>query len=155
MKIFPFLMLLATMVHNTYAATQYREFTSKEGKSIQGAVKAYDARTKTVTIERDDKRTSKVPISALSETDQAYILEWDTAKGFLSESLLRISCDKKRINQRKEKEWRDISFVGGGSEKKLLKETTFEEIAYNVQFRNVSKSELVDFCGWRHVPLLS
>lgn len=144
MKRFLLLVFFAAMVCNSRATTQYREFTSADGKTIRGAVKAYDARTKTVTIEREDKRTSTAPISALSESDQAYILEWDAAKGFLSDSLLRVSCDKKRISQRKEKEWRDVSFVGGGSEKTLLKETTFEEIAYEMQFRNMGKAALSD-----------
>jgi len=136
---------LVAMVSGVRAATQYRDFTSAEGKTIRGAIKAYDARTKTVTIERDNRRTSKVPITVFSEVDQAYILEWDASKGFSSASLLKISCDSKVVEEREEKEVGDITYVSGDVEKDFEKTvTTFERIAYEIQFQNMNKSELKD-----------
>ena len=133
---------LAAMVSGVMADTKYRDFTSAEGKTIRGCIQAYDARTKTVTIERDNRRISKVQITVFSEADQAYILEWDSAKGFLSDRLLKITTDKKRMNQRKEKEWGTVRYEGGGSEKELMKETSFESYVYNITLQNMNDSEL-------------
>ena len=133
---------LVSMAFGVRAATKYRDFTSADGKTIRAAVKAYDAKKKIVTIERDNRKTAKVPITVFSEADQAYIMEWDAAKGFSSDRSLKVTCDKKRVDQRKEKEWRDVRFVGGGSEKTLLKETSFESLVFDVQFRNMNKSAL-------------
>ncbi len=145
MKRLVLLICLVAMVSGVNAATQYRDFMSAEGKTIRGAVKAYDARTKMVTIERDNKRRSTVPITVFSEADQTYILEWDASKGFSSESLLKISCDNKQVEQRKEKELEDIHYSDGSVEKNFEKTvTTFERIAFEVKFQNQNKSELKD-----------
>ena len=134
---------LVAMISGVHAATQYRDFTSADGKTIRGAIKAYDASTKTVTIERDNKRTSKVPITIFSEADQTYILEWDASKGFSSKNLLKISCDDKVVEKRKEKELEDIQYTGGDVVKDFEKTvTTFERIAYEFEFQNMGKSEL-------------
>jgi len=134
---------LVAMISGVQAATQYRDFRSAEGKTIRAAVKAYDVCTQTVTIERDNKRTSKVPIAVFSEADQTYILEWDASKGFSSESLLKISCEDKVVEKRKEKEFEDIQYTGGEVVKDFEKTvTTFERIAYDVHFQNMNQSEL-------------
>ena len=136
---------LVAMISGVHAATQYRDFTSADGKTIRGAIKAYDASTKTVTIERDNKRTSKVPITIFSEADQAYILEWDASKGFSSKNLLKISCDDRQIEKRKEEATEDIHYTEGEVLKDfLMTVTTFERIAYEIQFQNMNKSELKD-----------
>lgn len=142
MKRIILLVCLAAMVSEVRAATQYRDFTSAEGKTIRGCIKAYDAQTQTVTIERENRRISKAPIALFCEADQTYILEWDAAKGFMSDNLLKIKCDEKRIGQRKEKDVRDVPFVGGGTEEIQLCETIFEKIAYDIQLRNMNKSAL-------------
>jgi hypothetical protein len=131
------------MVSGVMADTKYRDFTSAEGKTIRGRIQAYDARTKTVTIERDNRRTSKVQLTVFSEADQTYILEWDSAKGFLSCSLLKISCDDKVVENRKEKEIADVRYTGGEIVKDFEKTvTTFERIAFEIEFQNRNKSEL-------------
>lgn len=134
---------LVAMVFGVQAATQYRDFTSAEGKTIRGEIKAYDARRKTVTIKRDNKKTSKVPIAVFSEADQTYILEWDASKGFLSGNLLKISCDDRQLKKRKENETEDIQYRGGDVVTDFIKTvTTFESIAYDIQFQNMNQSEL-------------
>lgn len=133
---------LMAIVSGARAETKYREFESADGKVIRGCIKAYDPAKKMVTIERDNRRTTKVPITIFSEADQAYILEWETAKGFLSEQLLKISCKKKRGERRKEKQVEDVPTVGGGSEEIQLNEITFEKFAYEIQLQNMGKSPL-------------
>ena len=134
---------LTASVFGVRAAAQYRDFTSADGKTIKAAVKAYDAQKKIVTIERDNKRTSKVPITVFSEADQKYILEWDASKGFLSANLLKISCADKVVEKRKEKELEDVNYTGGAVVKDFEKTViTFERIAYDIQFQNMNKYEL-------------
>jgi hypothetical protein len=110
MKYVLMLVFLIGWVFSVPAATEYREFTSTDGKTIRGAIQAFDARTQTVTIEREGKGTSKVPLSIFSEKDQAYVLEWEAAKDFLSSSLLKIQIDDKVVEKRVEKEVEDITY---------------------------------------------
>ena len=145
MKYLVLFVCFLSMVPGSWAVTQYRDFTSADGKTIKATVRAYDAQKKIVTIERDNKRTSKVPITIFSEADQAYILEWDASKGFSSATLLKISCDDKVVEKRKEKELEDIHYTSGVVTKDFEKTvTTFERIAYEIQFQNMNKSELKD-----------
>lgn len=143
MKYLLLLIALAYLAPGVLGSEQYRDFTSADGKTIRGAVKGYDARTKSVTIERDNRKTATVPVSVFSEADQAYILEWDAAKGFLSNSLLKTLCDDRLIERRKEKEISDINYVGGEVITDFEKtETTVECIAYDIQFQNMGNSNL-------------
>ncbi len=139
-----FVCLLST-VACMQAAAQYRDFTSTDGKTIKAALKAYDAQKKIVTIERDNRKTSRVPITVFSKADQAYILEWDASKGFSSASFLKIECDDMVVEKRKEKELEDVLYTGGHIEKDFEKTvTTFERIAFEIQFQNTNNSELKD-----------
>ena len=144
MKRWFILICLLGMVAGVQAATEYREFTSTEGKVIRAAVKAYDPRTKTVTIERDNKRKAKVPIAVFSQADQAYILEWESSKFFYDSSVLKISCDQKRIDQRKEKEWREVPYDDGDVEKTLMNEAVYEKIVYDIVFHSRNEDDLTD-----------
>ena len=133
------------MAFGAHAATKYRDFTSADGKTIKAAIKAYDAQKKIVTIERDNRKTMKVSITVFSEADQTYILEWDASKAFSSSSLLKISCDDKVVEKRKEKELEDITYTSGQVETDFEKTvTTFERIAFEVGFQNQNKFELKD-----------
>ncbi len=143
MKGFILFIGLLLLTVSVQAASKYRDFTSAEGKTIRGLVKSYDAKTKIVTIERDTRKTAKVPLTIFSEADQIYILEWDSAKGFSSKVLLKISCDDKVLEKRKEKEVEDIHYTGGTTVKDFEKTvTTFEKIAYEIEFQNRNDSEL-------------
>ena len=54
------LMVVCTVVH---AAPQYRDFMDTEGRTIRGRIIAFDGKADIVTIERDTKRTAKVPVA--------------------------------------------------------------------------------------------
>lgn len=143
MKSLVFFVLLVTTACSVHADTQYRDFTSADGKTIRGRIRTYNESKKVVTIERDNRRTATVPITVFSESDQAYILEWDASKGFSSKNLLKISCNDKVVEKRKEKELEDIHYTEGDVVKDFEKTvTTFERIAYEIQLQNTNKSEL-------------
>lgn len=125
------------------AEGKYREFTNTEGQTMTGAVVAYDAKTQTVTIERENRRTAKVPISVFVEEDQTYILEWEASKGFLSNSLLKINCSRQRTGDRKEQEFK--TFVYDGSpEELLMKEVLYESTFFEVELYNKNAYDMKD-----------
>ena len=67
-------------------AEKYRDFTDTQGRTIRGRIVAYDATKKIVSFERDNRKTSKVPIGIFSEADQAYLLEWEVLRNFRRDS---------------------------------------------------------------------
>ena len=137
------LFLLVMLGAGVVGAAEYRDFMDTQGRAIRGRVLKYDARSKKVTIERDNKQSTTVPIAIFSEADQNYIIEWNAAKGFTSSSLLKISCNDQQIEKRKEKETQDITYTGGSVEKDFVKTvTTFEKIAFELIFQNMNKTEL-------------
>jgi hypothetical protein len=126
------------MVLSAGAETQYRDFMSAEGQVIRGRVMKYDAKKRAVTIQRDNKKMATVPLSILSKDDQAYILEWEFNKIFLSESSLKIEVKREK---RKDKEESYGSFI---HTKKV------EHAGYKLSIQNKSTSKLknleVQYC---------
>ena len=121
---------LVTAAVGVQAVKQYRDFTDTKGRTIRGRIVAYDAKKKIVTFERDNKRTSKVPITVFSETDQGYVLEWETLKNFATERLFRISAKQKKI---------DNEAKGSKSRSKQIE---VEDTHYEILLENKSASEL-------------
>lgn len=121
MKIKQFLMVLL-LVGFAATGTEYRNFKSADGKTIRGKVVKYDGKRGAVTIERDTKKRATVPIVVFSREDQEYIKEWQTLEAFRSESVLRVECSDKKIEQWKEDE---SAF-----------QRKFEKMVYEVQFNN-------------------
>lgn len=77
-------------------AEDFRVFTSQDGRVIEARLVKVDARSKKVTLERENRKKATVPIGALSETDQTYIKDWVAAQDFLSNSKFRVSIDKRK-----------------------------------------------------------
>ena len=130
------------LVSSVWSATQYRDFKNTEGKVIRGCIKGYDAKTKTVSIERDNKRVSTAPISMFSEADQAYILSWSASEGFTSDRLLKISGEKKRTDQEKVKNYGDVTYSDGSVENELISETFNETYVYELELYSLNASAL-------------
>jgi len=130
MKHLLLMVCLIAVVVGAQGAKKYRDFTSAEGKTIRGAVKAYDARTKTVTIERDNRKTARVPITIFSEADQAYIRDWEALKCFEKESSFKISVKRKKRDNDKE----------SGKTYNIEKDVT--DTHYEILLENKSASEL-------------
>lgn len=72
------ILLLLTLSVATFA-DEYRTFTDKNGRAIKAKIIKVDAQRQKVTMERDTKKKTTVPISAFSEADQKYINEWSPA----------------------------------------------------------------------------
>ena len=114
------------MVVGIQAAKQYRDFTSADGKTISGCIVGYDAAKEIVTFERDNRKTSKVPIGIFCETDQAYIRDWDILNSFATERLFKISIERK-MHENEEK-----------SEKLYNKKITAKDTHYAILLENNS-----------------
>ncbi|MCK5675887.1 MAG: hypothetical protein KAH99_02610 [Verrucomicrobia bacterium] len=93
---------LLAMVSGVHAATQYRDFKSAEGKTIRGRITGYNPLKEVVTIERDNRRTTKVPITIFCETDQIYIREWKIFRCFMTDRYFKISAKRKKSVNKEE-----------------------------------------------------
>jgi hypothetical protein len=78
------------------AERAYRDFKDAQGRTIRGAMVAFDVDKGIVTIELENRRSSRAPVSTFCEEDQAYIRDWKTSRDFLNDSKLRISATRKR-----------------------------------------------------------
>lgn len=102
MKRLLLMVCLVTSVIGAQAAKQYRDFTDTKGRTIRGCIVSYDATTERVKFERDNRKTSKVPITIFSETDQTYIRGWSVLKDFSTERLFKISVNRKKSDNEEE-----------------------------------------------------
>ena len=123
---------LVVVVAGAWAAggKQYRDFTSADGKTIRGCIKAYNPAKKMVTIERDNRKTAKVSITVFSETDQAYIRDWGVLRNFVQGSTFKISARRKRCDN------------DGESDKTHYIEKDVTDTHYEILLENKSVSKL-------------
>jgi len=128
---------LLVMVFGVQAATEYRDFTSADGKTIKAAVKAYDANKKMVTIERDNRKTAKVSITVFSESDQEYIERWNNQNGIRSPSKFTVSCNRQVVKNWTEKMMGTINYSDGSVEHdQVTGKKHFKETGYDIVFAN-------------------
>lgn len=128
---------LSMLVFAAWAGDVYRDFTNTEGQIVRGRVASVDARKQTVRIERDDNAQFNIPLSGLSEADQAYILAWVKAQGFMDKSKFKIHADDKKVDESKEEKTRDVTYTSGDVVKDfLINVISREKIAYEIEFRN-------------------
>lgn len=135
------LLLIVVMVaqaSGVFAIRQYRDFTDTKGRTIRGCVVGYSGKTGVVHFERDNHRTSKVPITVFSEADQTYIREWEFRKYFLSKDKFKISAGRKK------KKDKDDSYSGGTWSRKV------ENMGYEVVLENRAEVPMenlvVEYC---------
>ena len=137
-KISRVLFLLVMVAAGVASAGEYRDFMDTQGRAIRGRILQYDARKSCVTIERDTKKVVTVPLSIFSEKDQAYVLEWEFNKIFLSASKFKIRA--KRV----EKKNKEDSYGGVVQAKKV------ENMGYELVLENCSASTLenlqIEYC---------
>jgi len=119
-RLLPFVFVLM-LVGGTFAGRQYRDFTDIKGRTIRGCVLAFDEHSGTVSFERDNQRTSKVPITIFSEADQDYIKNWCLLRGFRDPSRFKISVKKKNG-----KTWKKTGEIGGVSTKEVRYDIVLE-----------------------------
>ncbi len=126
-----------------WADDVYREFTSADGKPFRGRVLSFDARKGLVKVEAENGKRARVPLSDLSEKDQEYVWEWDTAQHFMDERLFKITCDERIVGESEEEVRRDIEWEIRGTEKNRLMNTICrKKTAYEFEFKNSSPKTL-------------
>jgi hypothetical protein len=117
-------------------------FSLPDGRSLEAEIVDYNAKLNQVELKRTDGKRVKVKASIFVDEDQAYIKEWDAAKAFTSDRLLKISCTDETIEEWKKEEYKDLRDTEGNVENYLMKETMFERVVYTVVFQNTNPSVL-------------
>lgn len=93
----------------------YRQFTDKEGRTINAKIISVDSDKKKVTLERKNKKRATVPINIFSISDQETILAWESNSSSsnnnnsdsikpLTKSEMK-SIGKKYVNEMNSKDW--------------------------------------------------
>jgi hypothetical protein len=130
------ILCLAAVCGRSEAERAYRFFKNTEGQTIRAAVVSYDAAKEVVTIERDNRRTAKVPITVFCEADQTYIRGWEVSRVFDSKAQFKISVNK--IDKRNEEAGRKLNQQSSGVEYEV------EDIHYEILLDNRSAVTLSD-----------
>lgn len=134
---FKYIMILAVLVTMTSGAVEYRDFMSADGKAIRGKILRVDGKKKTVTIERDTRKSATVPIAVFSAEDQSYIKEWMKFEGVRSNSKFKVSCERRTFETWTKEKLGTITYTGGGSETdQVVGKHSFKKIGYDVKIRN-------------------
>lgn len=96
---------LVLAASGAYAAAQYRNFTDTQDRVIRGRVVRFDTTKEIVTIERENRKTAKVPITIFCDDDQDYIRSWGKGNAFESTFNFKVTINrKKESNDRVERE---------------------------------------------------
>lgn len=132
MKGFTLIIFLFVLAFGARAATQYHDFMDTQGRTIRGRVLGFETHSGTVTIERDNKRTAKVPINIFSAEGQQYIRAWEFSKIFLSESSFKISAKRKEVKDEEE------------SYSDMIHAKKVENLGYEITLENRSASKIKD-----------
>jgi hypothetical protein len=136
----PLMLILCLMATGIVAEEEhtYRDFRDTQGRIIRGRAVAFDADRGIVTIELDDGRSTKTPVSVFCREDQAYFLEWKTCQDFLDKSKLQISASRKR-NTNTELTFSTFNL-----------EFTVEDTRYEIVLENKSQIDLseleIEYC---------
>ena len=121
---------------------EMRAFELPDGRMLEAEIVDYDARSGKVTLKRADGNRVPVKANIFIEKDQAYIREWDAAKSFASDRFLKIGFDQDTLKRWKEEVYKDLRDTDGNVEEYLMKEIKFEDVAYQVELRNMNKTPL-------------
>lgn len=120
------ILILGAVGMGAFAEEEYRIFTARDGRMIEGRIVEYNAVRNKLRIERRGDKSAWVELAVFSEKDRIYIKEWISASLFLAESNLKISF--KKTNK------------GSSGSKKSKKET--DKIGYEIKLQNRSKQPM-------------
>ena len=134
--------LLVGLGLGSAAMAEIRVFETPDGKTVEAEIVDYNPTLGQVTLKRLDGRRIPVKADVFVEADQLYIKEWNAAKAFTSENLLRISCAEEILKDWKDEVYKDLRDTEGNVETHLMKEIKYEDIAYTLDLRNSNKTSL-------------
>lgn len=124
--------VLCAYCTGAWADGAYRDFTNKQGQSVRGRVLSVDSRKNTVTIELENKRKTKVPVTGFSEDDQQYIHTWMVLEGVRSESKFKISCERRKVKSWTEKHYGSVTAGGESEGTQVTGKSRHEEAGFDV-----------------------
>lgn len=122
---------------SAWAGDEFHSFTDTQGRTIELRVITFDGKHNKVTVERQDGRRLIVSAGNFCEADQNYLQQWFMANELLSEDHLKIDCDDKVIEKRKENVRATQASSSGGVIRDVeIGECRYEKIAYAITFEN-------------------
>jgi hypothetical protein len=132
-------------------ASDFRLFTSTDGKTIQGKVIRIEPKDKKVTIQRDNGVMVTVPMAIFCAEDQEHFKEWIKFEGIQSESKFKISCSRRVVKKWTEEMLGTINYTSGATEKnQVVGKKKFNEIGFDIAIRNNNnydiKNVTVKYC---------
>ena len=95
-------LLFGALCVGSWAVDEMHVFTTTQDRVIELKVIKCDFEHDKVFVERQDGRRVRVNISDFCESDREYLHRWYMAHELLSESSLKIDCDDKVTDRRKE-----------------------------------------------------
>ncbi len=155
-RVIAYVLLCLFFAGNIYAeinpADEYRSFTSKDGRSINGKLIKYDAVKGEVFFERSDAKRIWVKPAAFCGADQKYVTEWIQAAQFLSEKSLKIS-----IEQTATHEFNQYDKVGFKLQFDNKTGTAIENVRCEIHCcirrrNNIKTSESINWAVWERSP---
>lgn len=136
------LLLLGILSLGFTCVAEMHAFELNDGRTLEAEIVDFDGRSGKVTLKRADGKRVPVPANIFVEADQAYIKEWDAAKAFTSDKFLKVSFDEKTLERRKEEIYKNLTDTDGNVEEYLMKEIKYEDVAFQIELRNMNKSAL-------------
>jgi hypothetical protein len=134
--------IVSFTLFSSFSYAEMHAFSLPDGRALEAEVVDYNARTGLVDLKRADGKRVKVKPDVFVEEDQAYIKEWNAAKSFTSDKFLKISFDEEILKRWKEEIYKNLTDTEGNVEEYLMKEIKYEDVAYQVELRNMNKTPL-------------
>lgn len=127
---------------STVCFAQLHTFTLPDGRTVDAEIMRLNEQRGTVELRRADGKVVNVKSSIFVQADQQKIQAWAANRSFLSERTLQVKIEKAVVENWKEKEYQDMQYSDGSVVKELMKETRFEEVAFDLTLKNRSKVAL-------------
>ena len=127
---------------STVCFAQLHTFTLPDGRTVDAEIMRLNEQRGTVELRRADGKVVNVKSSIFVQADQQKIQAWAANRSFLSDRSLQVDIEKAVVENWKEKEYQDMQYSDGSVVKELMKETRFEEVAFDLTLKNRSKVAL-------------
>ena len=129
---------------------QLHTFTLPDGRTVDAEIMSIHEQRGTVELRRADGKVVNVKPSIFVQADQQKLQAWTANRSFLSERSLQVDIEKEVVENWKEKEYQDMQYSDGSVVKELMKETRFEEVAFDLTLKNRS-SEAIESLGIEYI----
>ena len=129
--------LFSALCLSAQATDEFHMFTDTQGRTIELKLLEFDSQHGKISVERQDGHRLTVSISNFCKADHDFIQQWFIANKLLSEENLKIICDDKVTEKRKETVTAMQASSSGGVLRDVeIGERRHEKIAYEIAFEN-------------------